>query len=150
MKIKKDAFSKTCFYFRTWDFTDKVTPGLSLFDEVKITPFSNLYNSFDYVVGNPPYVTLYGRRDKKENEEQRINYLNNYHQFPSSVKNGKLNLVMLFIEHSLDFLKENGKLSFIIRASSFKLINFACILFKTTFFTFYRYSNGVAKLDSNS
>ncbi|MFY7735049.1 MAG: Eco57I restriction-modification methylase domain-containing protein [Bacteroidia bacterium] len=104
----------------TWDFTDKVISGLSLFDEVKTTPFSNLYNSFDYVIGNPPYVTLYGRRDKKENEEQRINYLNNYHQFPSSVKNGKLNLVMLFIEHSLDFLKENGKLSFIIDVSFFE------------------------------
>lgn len=104
----------------TWDFTDKVSSGLSLFDDVKITPFSNLYNSFDYVIGNPPYVTLYGRRDKKENEEQRINYLNNYHQFPSSVKNGKLNLVMLFIEHSLDFLKENGKLSFIIDVSFFE------------------------------
>lgn len=108
------------FYGITWDFTDKVSSGLSLFDDVKITPFSNLYNSFDYVIGNPPYVTLYGRRDKKENEEQRINYLNNYHQFPSSVKNGKLNLVMLFIEHSLDFLKENGKLSFIIDVSFFE------------------------------
>lgn len=104
----------------SWDFTDKVSPRLSLFDEIKSTPFSDLYNSFDYVIGNPPYVTLYGRRDKKENEEQRINYLNNYHQFPSSVKNGKLNLVMLFIEHSLDFLKENGRLSFIIDVSFFE------------------------------
>ena len=43
-----------------------------------------------------------------------------------------------------------GQLSFIIRASSFKLINFAGILFKTTSFTFYGSSNGVAKLDSNS
>ncbi len=104
----------------SWDFTDKASPRLSLFDEVKNTPFPNLYNSFDYAIGNPPYVTLYGRRDKKENEEQRINYLNNYHQFPSSVKNGKLNLVMLFIEHALDFLKENGKLSFIIDVSFFE------------------------------
>ena len=91
-----------------------------LFDEIKTTPFTDLYNSFDYVIGNPPYVTLYGRRDKKENEAQRVNYLNNYEQFPSSVKNGKLNLVMLFLEHSLDFLKENGKLSFIIDVSFFE------------------------------
>lgn len=103
-----------------WDFTDKVIYGNSLFEEVKETPFSELYNTFDYVIGNPPYVTLYGRRDKKENEEQRINYLKNYNQFPSSVKNGKLNLVMLFIEHSIDFLKENGKLSFIIDISFFE------------------------------
>jgi tRNA1(Val) A37 N6-methylase TrmN6 len=104
----------------TWDFTDKVSSRLSLFDEIKTTPFTDLYNSFDYVIGNPPYVTLYGRRDKKESEAQRVNYLNNYEQFPSSVKNGKLNLVMLFLEHSLDFLKENGKLSFIIDVSFFE------------------------------
>lgn len=104
----------------TWDFTDKITTGKNLFEEVRTTPFSQLYNSFDYVIGNPPYVTLYGRRDKKENEEQRVNYLQNYQQFPNSVKNGKLNLVMLFIEHSFDFLKENGKLSFIIDVSFFE------------------------------
>ena len=104
----------------TWDFTDKIVSGNSLFEEIRTTPFSELYNSFNYVIGNPPYVTLYGRRDKKENELQRINYLNNYHQFPSFVKNGKLNLVMLFIEHSLDFLIENGKLSFIIDVSFFE------------------------------
>src|SRR5690606_698418 len=92
----------------------------SLFEEVRETPFSELYNTFDYVIGNPPYVTLYGRRDKKQNEQQRVNYLKSYNQFPSSVKNGKLNLVMLFIEHSIDFLKVNGKLSFIIDVSFFE------------------------------
>ena len=104
----------------TWDFTDKIAFGTSLFDEIRTTPFTELYNTFDYVIGNPPYVTLYGRRDKKENEQQRVNYLKNYNQFPSSIKNGKLNLVMLFMEHSLDFLKDNGKLSFIIDVSFFE------------------------------
>jgi tRNA1(Val) A37 N6-methylase TrmN6 len=103
----------------TWDFTDKLPPN-SLFYELKETPFSSIYNSFDYVIGNPPYVTLYGRRDKKENEQQRVNYLKNYNQFPDHVKNGKLNLVMLFIEHSLDLLKDKGKLSFIIDVSFFE------------------------------
>ena len=103
------------------DFTIKNTAkNISLFNINTVTPFENLYNSFDYVIGNPPYVTLYGRRDKKENEAQRINYLKNYRQFPESVKNGKINLVMLFLEHSLDFLKPNGKLSFIIDVSFFE------------------------------
>ena len=103
------------------DFTTKKTSKvILLFDKYSETPFENLYNSFDYVIGNPPYVTLYGRRDKKENEEQRINYLKNYQQFPESVKNGKINLVMLFLEHSLDFLKTNGKLSFIVDVSFFE------------------------------
>ncbi|MBS7230303.1 hypothetical protein KHA90_04630 [Flavobacterium psychroterrae] len=115
-----DETFKGSFNGITWDFTDKISSGVSLFDEVRITPFAELYNSFDYVIGNPPYVTLYGRRDKKENEAQRVNYLNNYNQFPNSVKNGKLNLVMLFIEHSLDFLKDDGKLSFIIDVSFFE------------------------------
>lgn len=103
-----------------WDFTEKASKRISLFDDHVVTPFVDLYESFDYVIGNPPYVTLYGRRDKKQNEEQRINYLKSYNQFPYSVKNGKLNLVMLFIEHSLDFLKKEGKLSFIIDVSFFE------------------------------
>jgi len=102
-----------------WDFTDKKI-SKSLFDNLTPTPFSDLYGSFDYIIGNPPYVTLYGRRDKKKNEEQRINYLRNYEQFPDYVKNGKLNLVMLFIEHSLDLLKQDGKISFIIDVSFFE------------------------------
>lgn len=101
------------------DFTTKKAKTFSLFDDEE-NPFEYLYNSFDYVIGNPPYVSLYGRRDKKESEEQRINYLKNYRQFPESVKNGKINLIMLFLEHSLDFLKQNGKLSFIIDVSFFE------------------------------
>ncbi|MFA4852060.1 MAG: TaqI-like C-terminal specificity domain-containing protein [Bacteroidales bacterium] len=111
---------KGSFNSISWDFTDKAPPSPSLFDEHKETPFTALYSTFDYVIGNPPYVTLYGRRDKKQNEEQRVNYLKNYNQFPNSVKNGKINLVMLFLEHSLDLLKDNGKLSFIIDVSFFE------------------------------
>jgi len=101
------------------DFTTKRAKALSLFDNNE-NNFEDLYNTFDYVIGNPPYVTLYGRRDKKENEEQRIKYLRSYKQFPDNIKNGKINLVMLFLEHSLDFLKTTGKLSFIIDVSFFE------------------------------
>lgn len=78
------------------------------------------YGKVDYVVGNPPYVSLYGRRDQKQNEQQRIDYLQNYNQFPKHVQNGKINLVMLFLEHSLDFLKPNGRMSFIIDVAFFE------------------------------
>ncbi len=71
----------------------------------------------DFIIGNPPYITLYGRRDKKKTEQQRNYFLNNYKQFPSFVKNGKLNYVMFFIENSLDLLLPNGELNFIIDAS---------------------------------
>lgn len=129
-KTKKNIQSLYYFFFEeeykgdfkgiVWDFTDKQSRQRSLFEDIKVTPFSELYNRFDYIIGNPPYVTLYGRRDKKENEEQRVRYLQNYNQFPPSLKNGKLNFVMLFIEHALSLLKSDGKLSFIIDVSFFE------------------------------
>lgn len=103
------------------DFTEKKRSKIpSLFDVSSNNIFEDFYDFFDYVIGNPPYVTLYGRRDKKDSEEQRIKYLKNYSQFPDSVKNGKINLVMLFLEHSLSLMKENGKLSFIIDVAFFE------------------------------
>ena len=93
------------------DFTEKTKNNPRLLNRIK---------NIDYVIGNPPYVTLYGRRDRKKNEQQRINYLQQYNQFPHGLKNGKINYVMLFLEHSLDFLKKSGKLAFIIDISFFE------------------------------
>jgi hypothetical protein len=88
-----------------WDFTKKIT----FFEQgIEQNLLYKLYETIDYIIGNPPYVTLYGRRDKKNNELQRIYYLENYSQFPKSLKNGKINYVMLFLEHSLDFLTLSG------------------------------------------
>ncbi len=74
-------------------------------------------SKIDYVIGNPPYITLYGRRDKKKTEAERDYFLNTYNQFPAKLQNGKINYVMLFLEHALDFLKPSGQLSFIIDAA---------------------------------
>lgn len=103
-----------------YDFTEKIETDLTLFKEKKCQELENLSGKIDYIIGNPPYVTLYGRRDRKKNELQRIKYLNQYKQFPQNLKNGKINYVMLFIEHSLEYLKRNGKLSFIIDISFFE------------------------------
>lgn len=102
------------------DFTHKEGIKSKLFNYDSFYPFKNLLNCVDYVIGNPPYVTLYGRRDKKKNEEQRIKILENYNQFPPSVKNGKINYVMLFLEHTLDLMAPNAKLGFIIDISFFE------------------------------
>lgn len=112
----KGKFNSYCF-----DFTKK-KQETNLFDllEPNDYPLKEHISSFDYILGNPPYVTLYGRRDKKQNEEQRIFYLTNYKQFPGNLKNGKINYVMLFLEHGLDLLKQAGKLSFIIDLSFFE------------------------------
>lgn len=102
------------------DFTKKVKNENALFNETNNSELEPILKTIDFVIGNPPYVTLYGRRDRKKNEIQRINYLNQYRQFPRSLKNGKINYVMLFLEHGLDFLKENGQLSYIIDISFFE------------------------------
>lgn len=86
----------------------------------KNNQIKDILGNVDYIIGNPPYISLYGRRDKKKNELQRINYLNSYNQFPKSVKNGKINYVMLFLERSLDYLKYDGKLAFIIDIAFFE------------------------------
>ena len=105
-----------------FDFTQRIKPKNSnlLFDSLLDIPLAKFLDNIDYVIGNPPYVSLYGRRDRKKDEAQRVYYLNRYSQFPDSLKNGKINYVMLFIEQSIDFLKENGKLSFIIDLSFFE------------------------------
>lgn len=102
------------------DFTEKSGDCLTLFDENENKELENLFKKMDYTIGNPPYVTLYGRRDRKKSEQQRVNYLNKYKQFPRSVRNGKINYVMLFLEHGLDLLKNNGVLSYIIDISFFE------------------------------
>lgn len=105
-----------------FDFTQKVTCSerSSVLNDVQEQPISKFLDKIDYVIGNPPYVSLYGRRDKKKDEAQRVYYLSRYSQFPKSLKNGKINFVMLFIEQSINFLKEGGKLSFIIDVSFFE------------------------------
>jgi len=105
-----------------YDFTKKISyKKSSLFDNnLSCSQLTCLLNSIDFVLGNPPFVSLYGRRDKKINEQQRIDILSQYSQFPPNLLNGKINYVMLFLEHSLDFLKEGGKLGFILDISFFE------------------------------
>ncbi|MCS5502751.1 Eco57I restriction-modification methylase domain-containing protein [Lysinibacillus sp. A4] len=77
-------------------------------------------SKFDLIIGNPPYITLYGRRDMKKTEELRNYYIDNYDFVPKTVKNGKFNITMFFFEQSLHWLKENGELIFIVDISIFE------------------------------
>jgi SAM-dependent methyltransferase len=105
-----------------YDFTNRLKPKCdnTLFEEIMDFPLKNYLDKIDYVFGNPPYVSLYGRRDRKKDEAQRVYYLNRYSQFPDSLKNGKINYVMLFIEQAIDFLKPGGIVSFIIDLAFFE------------------------------
>ncbi|KYG92150.1 MULTISPECIES: TaqI-like C-terminal specificity domain-containing protein [Metasolibacillus] len=87
---------------------------------IKINCLADDAYKFDYVLGNPPYITLYGRRSVKKSEEKRNYYIDNYKFVPSHVKNGKFNMTMFFFEQSIDWLKENGSISFIVDVSLFE------------------------------
>ena len=109
------------------DFTVKTPKQLSLFQDLNVMKQdsekvrdikSNL--KFDYIFGNPPFVTFYGRRSKKLPESHRQYYLTNYDFIPESVKNGKLNLYMFFIENGLNLLKEGGHLIYLLDNSIYE------------------------------
>lgn len=105
-----------------FDYTQRIKPKNenNLFDLELDVPLKQQLKNIDYIFGNPPYVSLYGRRDRKKDEAQRMYYLNRYSQFPNSLKNGKINYVMLFIEQSIDLLKDGGNLSLIIDLAFFE------------------------------
>ncbi|TXK83557.1 Eco57I restriction-modification methylase domain-containing protein [Paenibacillus sp. N3.4] len=71
----------------------------------------NLKNKFDYVIGNPPYITY---RDL--DDETRI-YLKEHF---ASCKQGKFDYCYAFIEASLSCLNSYGKLAYLIPNSIFK------------------------------
>lgn len=77
-------------------------------------------NKFDIILGNPPYVALYGRRGIHKNESLREYYIKNYDFIPSTVENGKLNMTMFFIEQAIKLCKRKGIISFIIDISFFE------------------------------
>ena len=47
------------------DFLGNFKSIISDFSINTLEIFVDLYDNFDYIIGNPPYVSLYGRRDKK-------------------------------------------------------------------------------------
>ena len=128
--VSKTIFKINEFLQKNFNHKKKVSPNHTIFDFSKKiknnllfddnTFYKNYINKFDIVFGNPPFVTLYGRRDKKNNENQRVEYLKNFNQFPDYVKNGKINLLMLFIENGLDLLKKNGELIYICDGTFFE------------------------------
>ncbi|MGM1019051.1 MAG: Eco57I restriction-modification methylase domain-containing protein [Bacillota bacterium] len=71
----------------------------------------NLKNEFDYVIGNPPYITY---RDL--DDETRVYLKENF----TSCKHGKFDYCYAFIEASLSCLNSTGKLAYLIPSSIFK------------------------------
>lgn len=62
-------------------------------------------DGFDYIIGNPPYVNTHDM-----SKETALFLKETF----STTKNGVYNIFYAFIERGMDFLKANGKLSYII------------------------------------
>ncbi|MGD1698763.1 Eco57I restriction-modification methylase domain-containing protein [Dapis sp. BLCC M229] len=122
-----DIYTYQNLNFYQTDFTVKASQGFDL-----INDFNSIYKDsppvinikkelkFDYIFGNPPFITFYGRRSKKLPESHRKYYLSNYEFIPDSVKNGKLNLYMFFIEHGLNLLNTGGHLIYLLDNSIYE------------------------------
>ncbi|MFY3791449.1 Eco57I restriction-modification methylase domain-containing protein [Ureibacillus sp. MALMAid1270] len=65
-------------------------------------------NEFDYIVGNPPYITVGGKYTELL-EDIYEGYLSTNYKFSDY----KMNTYILFMERGMDVLKENGSLSYI-------------------------------------
>lgn len=74
---------------------------------------------FDIIVGNPPFVTQYGKRSRNMNEAKREIY-NQFNFVQNKKGNNKFNLSMFFIENGLEILKERGTLCYILDISFFE------------------------------
>lgn len=71
-------------------------------------------SGFDYIIGNPPYVEV-------KNYNVDLPYMHHYikDKYTSS-KNGKIDLVIPFIERAIGLLNQQGRLGFIIQKRFFK------------------------------
>lgn len=65
-------------------------------------------NEFDYIVGNPPYITVGGKYTELL-EDVYEGYLSTNYKFSDY----KMNTYILFMERGMDVLKEKGSLSYI-------------------------------------
>lgn len=101
VKLKQEKFEFRGINFTNYDF---------VFEQEKFDC------KFDLIVGNPPFVTMYGKRSKGMTEEKR-KYFNSFNFVKNKKGNNKFNLNMFFIENSLKLLKFNGILSFILDIS---------------------------------
>ncbi|MDY7007785.1 MAG: N-6 DNA methylase [Cyanobacteriota bacterium] len=109
------------------DFTAKASQGFDFINDFNIIhkDSNQVINikkelKFDYIFGNPPFITFYGRHSKKLPESHREYYLSNYEFIPDAVKNGKLNLYMFFIEHGLNLLTKGGHLIYLLDNSIYE------------------------------
>ena len=68
---------------------------------------------FQYIVGNPPYITY-----RELGEDERLFVKNNF----STCSKGKFDYCYAFIEKSIKYLSDDGKMAYLIPSSIFKTV----------------------------
>lgn len=92
--------------------------------KLKLTKYSfeekRCFNKqFSLVIGNPPFVTMYGKRSRNMTEAKRA-YYNTFDFVQNKTGNNKFNLAMFFIENGLEILQEKGKMLYILDIAFFE------------------------------
>lgn len=77
---------------------------------------NNSFKDFSIIIGNPPYITLYGKQSRNMTEEKRA-YYNTFDFVQNKKGNNKFNVSMFFIENGLKALKKDGTLVYILDIS---------------------------------
>lgn len=95
-----------------------VMPKLKLFN-YDFTKKNSFNETFSLIIGNPPFVTMYGKRSRNMTEEKRA-YYNTFDFVQNKKGNNKFNLSMFFIENGLKLLQNEGQLCFIMDLSFFE------------------------------
>lgn len=90
--------------------------NLTSFDFTQRDLFSK---KFSLVIGNPPFVTMYGKRSRNMTEEKRA-YFNTFDFVQNKNGNNKFNMSMFFVENGLKQLEPNGQLIFILDIAFFE------------------------------
>ena len=92
---------------KEYEITNVNWKNIILGDTLKI----EIKEKFDYIVGNPPYIK-YRTLEKKDRE-----YIRNIFK---TCKNGKFDYCYAFVEKSINTLKTDGKMAYLIPSSIFK------------------------------
>lgn len=89
------------------------------FTNLDFTNKRKMDKSFSVIIGNPPFVTMYGKRSRNMTEDKRA-YYNTFDFVQNKKGNNKFNTSMFFVENGLEALEINGTISYILDISFFE------------------------------
>jgi len=117
-KIEKVIENNIYFVDISKEYTEKTKQNLQKLSKTKIKKYNSITSdfcflkfdkSFDFIIGNPPYVRIQNLNDRKE--QLQANYI--------TASNGSIDLYFCFFEQALRLLSKNGKIVFITPNSHF-------------------------------